>query len=192
MKTLFLFLLLFIVLFPPIILGDEKLAMLETEAKSHLGGSYVWGGVNPTGFDCSGYTRYVYQKLGLSLPRTALEQSRVGRPVPPDQLEKGDLLFFLTDRSRGLPITHVGIYLGEGQFIHAAGHKEGIITSSLSGKYGRLFVRATRPTDMDLNLKNAVMTRQFFSVEYQAVHAPTKVEVNYNFFTLKDGKYTRE
>lgn len=187
MKTLFLLLIV-----PVVIFGDERLALLETEAKNHLGGSYVWGGQNPAGFDCSGYTRFVYNKIGVNLPRTALEQSRVGRTVSPDQLEKGDLLFFLTDRGRGLPITHVGIYLGDGQFIHAAGSKEGIITSPLSGKYGRLFVKATRPTEMDLVTKNAVMTRQFFSVEYEAIHAPTRVDLNYNLFTLKDGKYTRE
>lgn len=183
----------FLMLLSLALFGGERLTMLETEAKSYLGNNYVWGGENPNGFDCSGYTRYVYQKIGISLPRTAFEQSKVGRSISSvNQLEKGDLLFFLTDRRRGIPITHVGIYLGDGNFIHAAGQKFGIITSSLNGKYGRLLVKATRPTDMLLSVKNEIMTPQFFSVEVRAMRSPTKIEVKYNFYSLnKDGFYSR-
>ncbi len=119
---------------------------LLANAKQHLGGTYVWGGTVPKGFDCSGYVQYIYKKEGVQLPRTAYAQSKVGKPITDaEDLIKGDLLFFLTDKSRNVPITHVGIYLGEDKFIHAASKKQGIIISSLSqSKYGKILVKATR------------------------------------------------
>ncbi len=118
---------------------------LLLNAKKHLGGKYVWGGTHPKGFDCSGYTQYIYKKEGVRIPRTAYEQSKVGKEVSRFKLKKGDLLFFLTDKSRNIPITHVGIYIGDGKFIHAASKKKGIIITSLEkSRYSRLFVKATR------------------------------------------------
>jgi hypothetical protein len=114
-------------------------------AKKYLGGKYVWGGTKPKGFDCSGYVQYLYEKEGIALPRTAYEQSKVGMYVSRKELKKGDLLFFLTNKKRNLPITHVGMYLGDDKFIHAASRKEGIIISSLSkSKYNRLYIKAKR------------------------------------------------
>ena len=124
--------------------ADEKEALLRY-AKYFKGGKYVWGGTTPEGFDCSGYVQYLYRKHGVNLPRTAWAQSKVGKPVSVDKLQKGDLLFFLTDKKRGIPVTHVGIYLGNGEFIHAASKKQGIIISPIShGKYRRCFVKAKR------------------------------------------------
>jgi len=118
---------------------------LLLNAKKHLGGKYVWGGTHPKGFDCSGYTQYIYKKEGVSIPRTAYEQSKVGKEVSRYDLKKGDLLFFLTDKSRGIPVTHVGMYIGEGKFIHAASKRKGIIITSLEeSRYASLFVKATR------------------------------------------------
>jgi hypothetical protein len=114
-------------------------------AKKYLGGKYVWGGTNPKGFDCSGYVQYIYKKEGVAIPRTAYEQSKVGKEVSRYDLKKGDLLFFLTDKKRGIPITHVGMYIGDGKFIHAASRRQGIIISSLEkSRYSSLFVKATR------------------------------------------------
>jgi len=114
-------------------------------AKKYLGGKYVWGGTQPKGFDCSGYVQYLYKKEGISLPRTAYAQSKVGRYVNRDELKRGDLLFFLTDKRRNIPITHVGMYIGNDKFIHAASKKKGIIISSLSkSKYNKIFVKAKR------------------------------------------------
>lgn len=114
-------------------------------AKRHLGEDYVWGGTKPGGFDCSGYMQYLYKKEGVSIPRTAYQQSKVGKKASRLALQKGDLLFFLTDKSRNIPITHVGMYIGNGKFIHAASKKQGIIISSLEkSRYGKLFVKATR------------------------------------------------
>jgi cell wall-associated NlpC family hydrolase len=114
-------------------------------AKKHLGGKYVWGGTKPKGFDCSGYVQYLYKKEGVSLPRTAYAQSKVGLYVTRSELKRGDLLFFLTDKRRNIPITHVGMYIGNDKFIHAASRKKGIIISSLSkSKYNKIFVKAKR------------------------------------------------
>jgi len=122
----------------------DKSKMLKN-AKNHLGERYVWGGTKPNAFDCSGYMQYLYRKEGVELPRTAYAQSKVGKKVSRFELKKGDLLFFLTDKSRGIPVTHVGMYLGNDKFIHAASKKKGIIISSFSkSRYSRLFVTARR------------------------------------------------
>ena len=114
-------------------------------ARYFKGGKYVWGGTTPEGFDCSGYVQYLYKKHHINLPRTAWAQSKVGTPVAKSALQKGDLLFFLTDKSRGIPVTHVGIYLGNGRFIHAASKKKGIIISPIDhGYYAKKFVTAKR------------------------------------------------
>ncbi|MEA1879965.1 MAG: C40 family peptidase [Campylobacterota bacterium] len=123
---------------------SEKAALLE-DAKYFKGGKYVWGGTTPNGFDCSGYVQYLYKKHHINLPRTAWSQSKRGIAVSKNNLQKGDLLFFLTDKKRGIPVTHVGIYLGDGQFIHAASKKKGIIVSPLNtGYYAKKFVSASR------------------------------------------------
>lgn len=124
----------------------DKQKLLE-DAKYFKGGKYVWGGTTPEGFDCSGYVQYLYKKHNIKLPRTAWEQSKKGHFVNIDNLQKGDLLFFLTDKKRGIPITHVGIYIGNGNFIHAASKKKGIIISPLThGSYAKTFVSARRVT----------------------------------------------
>ncbi|MGB5505856.1 MAG: C40 family peptidase [Sulfurovum sp.] len=122
----------------------DKQKLLE-DAKYFKGGKYVWGGTTPEGFDCSGYVQYLYKKHNINLPRTAWAQSKKGQIVEKNDLQKGDLLFFLTDKKRGIPITHVGIYIGNGNFIHAASKKKGIIISPLThGSYAKTFVSARR------------------------------------------------
>ena len=122
----------------------DKQKLLE-DAKYFKGGKYVWGGTTPEGFDCSGYVQYLYRKHNINLPRTAWAQSKKGQVVERDKLQKGDLLFFLTDKKRGIPITHVGIYIGNGNFIHAASKNKGIIISPLThGSYAKTFVSARR------------------------------------------------
>lgn len=122
----------------------DKQKLIE-DAKYFKGGKYVWGGTTPQGFDCSGYVQYLYKKHHINLPRTAYAQSMRGMTVPRHQVKKGDLLFFLTDKKRGIPVTHVGIYLGDGQFIHAASKRKGIIVSPLFvGYYASKFVSAKR------------------------------------------------
>jgi len=123
---------------------DDKKQLLE-DAKYFKGGKYVWGGTTPQGFDCSGYVQYLYKKHHVNLPRTAWAQSKKGLDVTKQNLQKGDLLFFLTDKKRGIPVTHVGIYIGNGKFIHAASKKKGIIVSPINtGHYAHTFVMAKR------------------------------------------------
>jgi len=120
-------------------------AKLLEDANYFRGGKYVWGGTTPQGFDCSGYVQYLYKKQNIDLPRTAYSQSKLGQSVALNRLEKGDLVFFLTDKSRGVPITHVGIYIGEGKFIHAADKTRGVVISPiLYGSYRKTFVTAKR------------------------------------------------
>jgi len=126
-------------------ISEMDRSKLLQDAKLFKGGRYIWGGTSPKGFDCSGYVQYLYKKHHISLPRTAYAQSKQGTPVDRKHLKKGDLLFFLTDPSRGIPVTHVGIYLGNGQFIHAASTKKGIIVSPIDkGYYARKFILAKR------------------------------------------------
>jgi len=81
----------------------------------YLGCPYVWGGESPSGFDCSGFVMYVYKKVGVRLPHSSRLQYGCGQPVSRSELRPGDLVFFYS------PISHVGIYIGDGQMIHAAG-----------------------------------------------------------------------
>ena len=95
-------------------------------ALQYLGIPYVWGGSSPsTGFDCSGFVAYVFAQVGVSLPHHAASQYGYGTPVPYDQLAPGDLVFF-----SGLG--HVGIYIGDGQFVHAPHTGDVVRISSLA------------------------------------------------------------
>lgn len=110
-------------------------------ARSFLGIPYLWGGTSvETGFDCSGLTMTVYQLNGLDLPRTSRDQFAAGAPVDRADLAKGDLIFFAP---QGNKVSHVGIYAGDGQFIHAPGKGKRIRTDSLAkGFYSRSFIGA--------------------------------------------------
>lgn len=107
---------------------------LLTQAHQALGMRYTFGGKTPReGFDCSGLTQYVYKNAqGITLPRTAAEQSAASRTVSFEQMRPGDLIFF---RTRGNKVNHVGIYIGHGEFIHAASGGNKVSIDSLSKTY---------------------------------------------------------
>lgn len=91
------------------------------KANSLLGTPYLWGGTTPNGFDCSGFTQYIFASQGIDLPRTSQDQAKVGTSVSYGDLKPGDLVFFSTAGNG--TIDHVGIYLGNSQFISATTHK---------------------------------------------------------------------
>ena len=115
-------------------------------ARQYLGTRYVYGGASPSGFDCSGFTMYIYQQHGYSLPHTATGQwqSGLGTEVwSIGALQPGDLVFFNDPaRNAGKACSHAGIYIGDGQFIHSSSSRSnGVIISSLtSGYYNTYFV----------------------------------------------------
>jgi len=113
-------------------------------AERYAGTPYVWGGESARGFDCSGFIIRVMRDLGYkALPHSAAEQFRYGIPVAKANLQPGDLVFFANTYKPG--ISHVGIYLGRGRFIHAAGTGLGTIVSSLnSGTYRAKYAGARR------------------------------------------------
>ncbi len=88
-------------------------------AKSLLGTPYIYGGMSPDGFDCSGFTSYVYKKFGIQLERTSSAQAKQGEEVSKENLKPGNLVFFDTNGSHTV-INHAGIYIGDGKFIHAS------------------------------------------------------------------------
>ena len=103
-------------------------------AYAFRGSRYVMGGTSRSGFDCSGFVRYILSATdGVALPRTATEQYYHGTPVSAAQAQPGDLVFFKNTYKRG--ISHVGIYVGGGQFIHAANAHKGVRMDSLGSSY---------------------------------------------------------
>jgi cell wall-associated NlpC family hydrolase len=111
-------------------------------AKSKLGRKYVWGATGPNTFDCSGLMLWCHKQLGISIPRTSLDQSKGGTLVNKSDLQLGDLVFFKTTSAE---VGHVGVYAGNNQFVHASSGSGVVRTDSLSSSYySKRYVRARR------------------------------------------------
>ncbi len=119
--------------------------IIET-AKTFLGTKYVWAANGPDCFDCSGFTKYVYKKNGITIPRYSGHQAKVGIKVSFNELQKGDLVFFDTEHKFRGKVNHVGIYIGDNKFIHASSAKKKVIITSFNKKpfYKRRFLRGER------------------------------------------------
>ena len=109
------------------------MTVVET-ARQMLGRPYRAGGDGPRGFDCSGLVRYSYGRAGIALPRTSAAQYSAARPVARGALQPGDLLFFDINGQRA---SHVGIYVGDGRFVHAPSTGKRVSVESLDNPYWR-------------------------------------------------------
>ena len=111
--------------------ADSVRGEIVRSARSFIGVPYLWGGNTQDGLDCSGFTMAVYRLNGLNLPRSSREQFEAGRFVGRDELREGDLVFF----SAAGKVSHVGVYIGDEQFIHAPGRGRTISTGSFRSGY---------------------------------------------------------
>jgi cell wall-associated NlpC family hydrolase len=122
--------------------GKREVTSLDRvvwNAQKQQGKMYRYGGENPsTGFDCSGLTQFAFGRgAGVALPRTAADQYRAATKIPRAQAQKGDLVFFNT---RGRRVSHVGIYLGDGRFVHAPRTGRAITTEALDGYWAKRLI----------------------------------------------------
>jgi cell wall-associated NlpC family hydrolase len=114
---------------PTIVIPAALGARIAALAGSFVGTPYRFGGDSPAGFDCSGLVYFVYREFGVSVPRTAAEQRAAAQHVTGDALAPGDLVFFYT------PEDHVGIYLGNGEFVHAPASGRSVERARLDAPY---------------------------------------------------------
>lgn len=107
--------------------------LVVTTAQKYLGVPYVWGGKSPSGFDCSGFVYYVFNQAGYPLSRSMTYQYKAGTPVSKDELQPGDIVFFQNTYTTGM--SHVGIYTGNGMFIHAPSTGKTVSYADLNSSY---------------------------------------------------------
>ncbi|MBZ9634530.1 C40 family peptidase [Clostridium sp. FP1] len=128
---------------------------LVSYSNAFLGMQYLWGGTTPAisdtsgkyisgGFDCSGFVQYIYKNFGIDLPRTSMDQINQGRSVTINNLEKGDLVFFMTNPALPHEVSHVGMYIGNNKFVHSPNACDVIKISELTGYYKDKFVIGKR------------------------------------------------
>ncbi len=144
--------------------GYRRGEALARTALSYRGMPYRWGGDTTRGFDCSGFVKAVYRKWGIYLPHCAAEQIHSGERIPRSKLQPGDLVFFKNTYRHGP--SHVGIYVGNGWFIHAADPAQGVILSRLDSAFNkkhwcearRLHIEAPTPKELKAEQHRVVIT----------------------------------
>ena len=123
--------------------GNAKGEEIVSFAKKYLGYSYVYGGTTPkSGFDCSGFIYYVFNSCGYSISRSCSTQAKTGTAVSKSELQLGDVIFF--DNTSNGSIGHVGIYVGDGKFIHAANPKRGVVYDTINSGYYNTYYHSAR------------------------------------------------
>lgn len=120
---------------------QKKTNQIISVAKKSIGIPYKWGGTTPAGFDCSGFTRYVFASQNITLPRVSIDQYGVGTPVSFSNLIPGDLVFF--NLTSGKQVNHVGIYIGNNEFISATSSK-GVAIYGFTPYWTKAYVGAKR------------------------------------------------
>jgi len=118
-------------LLPNTLPGTKRHTIVKT-AEKYIGVKYKFGGKDPSGFDCSGYSSYVYKKVGVTLPHSAQQQYANGKRIGIKKAKPGDLVFF---RIKGWKISHVGIYLGDYKFIHAPSKGKSVSVDDIRKDY---------------------------------------------------------
>ncbi len=126
---------------------------IERNAKSFLGTPYVWGATGPDRFDCSGFTQWVFRDAGINIPRVSREQAKVGKYIRYEELQRGDMVFFDTKKRRTGKVCHVGIYLGDGDFIHASSSGKKVVIFNFNDKsfYKKRFLWGRRVINSNLH-----------------------------------------
>jgi cell wall-associated NlpC family hydrolase len=137
---------------------------MDNTIQKLIGIDYDYGGTSTSGFDCSGFTGYVFKKLGLDLPRSSRDQFVIGKKVAREDLRAGDLVFFNTN---GKSVSHVGIYVGNNKFAHSSTSKGVTITCLSDSYYVDRYLGARRVMDSD--------TYQELATEPQTVAAVPEV-----------------
>lgn len=114
---------------------NNLLNKIIKESNTYLGTPYLWGGTTKNGIDCSAFVKNVYLSIGIKLPRVSQNQAKVGKTITLDKIRKGDLIFFETDKNRPNTVSHVGIYLGSGNLIHASSKNKKVVIVPLNQGY---------------------------------------------------------
>ena len=112
--------------------GDPQRSRVIATIRNMIGAPYQYGGITPSGFDCSGLVWYSHKRAGIQIPRTASQQYKAGRKISAGDLEPGDLLFFRISRTR---TEHVATYIGNGVFVHAPSSGKKVTTERLDSPY---------------------------------------------------------
>ncbi len=128
--------------------------LIENNSKKLLGKKYVWGATGPYNYDCSGFTQKIYRDAGINIPRVSRDQARVGQYVNYQNLRKGDMVFFDTHKKRTGKVTHVGIYLGNGNFIHASSGAKKVVIFNFNEKefYKKRFLWGRRVIQNNIHM----------------------------------------
>ncbi|MDQ0382191.1 NlpC/P60 family protein [Amycolatopsis thermophila] len=112
---------------PASVAGTSVGATALRSALTQQGKPYAWGAAGPNAYDCSGLVQWAFKQAGVDLPHSSSAQSTLGTPVAQSQLQPGDLVFFYT------PVSHVGIYVGDGKIVHASTSGQPVKVSSMAG-----------------------------------------------------------
>ena len=129
--------------------SSEERTLFVKVVKNFLGVPYRLGGSTLRGIDCSAFVKKIYEIFNVSLPRTTREQFRMGKSVPKEDLEEGDLVFFNTNTRRA-NTTHVGIYIGNKEFVHASSQNQEVKVDNLDMPYfNKRFLRGVRIKEVE-------------------------------------------